>query len=86
MRTVLRVFYYIFIFPLAYIASIISLVGVQIYRHFEEKKLFRKLCSVKGHLWTHNAVEINGFTKNYRQCLRCYKRQYFRANKGYKDE
>lgn len=44
------------------------------------------MCAKKGHIWTHNAVEINGFTKNYRQCLRCYKRQYFKANKGYKDE
>lgn len=86
MRKILSILYYIFIFWAVYFASVIIVVAIQIYRHYEQKRLFKEKCSVKGHVWTHYSVEVNGFTKTYRECLRCRKKQYFRPNKGYKNE
>lgn len=86
MRKLLSILYYIFIFWAVYIASVLIVVSIQIYRHFQQKRLFREKCSVQGHVWTYYQVDIGGFNKTYRECLRCRKKQYFRPNKGYRDE
>ena len=86
MKIILSIFYYIFIFWAVYLASVFEVLTIQIYRFFQEKKLLREVCSAKGHLWTHYSVDIGSFNKRYRECLRCRKKQSFRANKGYKDE
>ena len=85
-RAVFLVIYYITVFPIIYILSILYVVISQIFRNFQEKYLFKKMCNAKGHSWTHFSEEINGVMKNYRKCLRCNKKQLFRPNKGYKDE
>ena len=83
---VLRILYYLFIFPFVYIASVIFVVTISTYNYWYEKRFFKKLCSKHGHVWTHYTTNISGFDKKYRRCLRCDKKQYFRPNKGYKDE